>query len=109
MLAMVQEKVLVAFFRPNGITFHSYKLDLVIIAIFFTSLGAIKICQNLDCKFIVNQVLKTIVNALIDSKYLQLGEWGRNPILFENLWVVISTKFPTTIFLDWRSHPTNML
>ncbi len=50
MLAMVHKNVLVAFFSLNGITFHSYKPDLVITPIFLTPLGAIRISQNLDCK-----------------------------------------------------------
>jgi hypothetical protein len=50
MSAMVCENVLMAFFNPNGITFHSYKPDLVITVIILTPLGAIGICQNLDYK-----------------------------------------------------------
>jgi len=50
MLTMVHENILMAFFNPNGITFHSYKLDLVIIVVFFTSLRTIKICQNPNYK-----------------------------------------------------------
>jgi len=46
MSAMVYENVLLAFFNPNGITFHSYEPDLVIIVIFFTSSGTIGIYQN---------------------------------------------------------------
>jgi hypothetical protein len=34
---------------------------------------------------IVNQMLKTIVNAPIDSKYPQSGARGRSPVLSKNL------------------------
>jgi len=34
---------------------------------------------------IVNQALKTIMNAPINSKHPQLGAWGRSSVLFENL------------------------
>jgi hypothetical protein len=81
MSAMVRENVLMVFFNPNGITFHSYKLDLVIIVFFFTSSGAIRICQNLDYK----SNAETIGSALMDSKHLQSEAWEKNPALFENL------------------------
>jgi hypothetical protein len=55
---MVRENVLVAFFSLNGITFHSYRPNLMIIVIFFTSLGAIGICQNPDYKSSVENHLK---------------------------------------------------
>jgi hypothetical protein len=47
---IVLVKVLVAFFRPNGMTVQSYNPVLVIKAVFFTSSGAIRICQKLDYK-----------------------------------------------------------
>ncbi len=47
---IVLVNVLVAFFRPNGMTVQSYNLVLVSKAVFFTSSEAIRICQKLDCK-----------------------------------------------------------
>jgi hypothetical protein len=47
---IVLVNVLVAFFNPNGMTVQSYNPVLVIKAVFFTSSGAIRICQNPDCK-----------------------------------------------------------
>jgi hypothetical protein len=44
------EKVLVVFFNPNGITFHSENLDLMMIVVFLMFLGAIGICQNPNWK-----------------------------------------------------------
>jgi hypothetical protein len=42
-LAMVREKILVAFFKPKGMTLHWYRVDLVMIIVFFMSLGAMGI------------------------------------------------------------------
>jgi hypothetical protein len=47
---MVHENVLVVFFSLNGIKFHSYRPNLVIIVVFFTSSKTIRIYQNLVCK-----------------------------------------------------------
>jgi hypothetical protein len=47
---IVLVNVLVAFFRPNGMTIRSYNPVLVINTVFFTSSGAIRICQKPDCK-----------------------------------------------------------
>jgi len=77
---MVHENVLVVFFSPNGITFHSLRPDLVIIVIFLTSSGAMGICQTL----IANQELKTTQNALIDSKHLQSVAWEKSPALSDD-------------------------
>jgi len=45
-LAMVCEKVLVAFFKPIGMTLHLYMADLVMTIVFLMSLGAMGIYQN---------------------------------------------------------------
>jgi hypothetical protein len=45
---MVHEKVLVAFFKPKGMTLHLYNPDLVMIVVFLMFLGAMGICQNLN-------------------------------------------------------------
>jgi hypothetical protein len=50
MLAMVRENVLVAFFSPNDITFLHINLTWWLLLFFFTSLKAIGIYQNPDCK-----------------------------------------------------------
>jgi hypothetical protein len=50
MSAMVRENVLVVFFNPNGITFHSERPNLVITVVFLTSSRAIKISRNPDYK-----------------------------------------------------------
>jgi len=50
MLTMLHENILLAFFSLNGITFHSYKPDLVIIVVFFTSSRAIGIWQKPNYK-----------------------------------------------------------
>jgi len=47
-LAMVREKILVAFFKPKGMTLHWYRADLVMTIVFFMSLGAMGIYQNLN-------------------------------------------------------------
>jgi hypothetical protein len=80
MLAMVCENVLVVFFSPNGITFHSYRPNLEITIIFFTSLRTIKICQNPYYK----SSAETIWSALNDSKHPQLWAWEKSLALFDN-------------------------
>ncbi len=44
------EKMMVAFFMPNGITIQSNKPNLAITSIFYTSSTTILICQNFNCK-----------------------------------------------------------
>jgi len=41
-----KKKILVAFFNPNGITFHSNNLDFMIIVVFRMFSLTILICQN---------------------------------------------------------------
>jgi hypothetical protein len=60
MSAMVRENVLMAFFNPNGIKFHSYRPDLVITVIFLTPSGAIGICQNPNYKSNVKNHLECL-------------------------------------------------
>lgn len=45
------ENVFVAFFNPNGITFHSKNLVLMTTIVIRTSSSAILICQKLDYRF----------------------------------------------------------
>jgi len=47
-LAMVHEKVLMAFFKLKSMTLDSYSPNLVITIIFLMFLGAMGICQNPD-------------------------------------------------------------
>jgi hypothetical protein len=80
MSTMVHENVLVAFFSQNDITFHSYKPDLVITIFFAHHQEPSKSAKTLT----INQTLKTIWSALIDSKHPQSGAWEKSPALFDN-------------------------
>jgi len=67
MSAMVHDNVLLAFVNLKGITFHSYKPNLVITTVFFTSFVAISIYQKPNCKSNIEKHLKFPKTSSIKS------------------------------------------
>jgi hypothetical protein len=55
---MVREKVIMAFFKPKGMTFHLYSPDLVMIVVFFYVFNYHGYLPHLELKIQINKPSK---------------------------------------------------